>query len=305
MEEEFALDQEALGMEEQKNFSPYRVNEDLSYKLDIPRDVKGLVKLLEERKKIEKPLKEVEKEKYPTSFFLPGLVYSATVAAVLVEAYYNHPLTVAITTLIVGGSTIIGLTYYLREKSPAIKKFNQEKIQKLQELQSKIQSLDQKISYYEKHYILNDVVLIRNSQADYSLGHVIANNKNELIVRRTYHEKIYDSDVIDGRYWAKCSEERSFHEKDIVSILQPSVQLSADDLRSVDEKTPILCRSAESSNKSSDFGFLEKHHEEGYFMLRTFYVPAGPGESGFKYDQIEKGEINAFLLVPEIKPRIL
>ena len=72
LEVEFA-EQEALA-EQEAAFSPYRTDADLSYRLDIPRDVAGLVELLEERRRDIRNLEITMVEKYPKSFRMLSVI---------------------------------------------------------------------------------------------------------------------------------------------------------------------------------------------------------------------------------------
>src|SRR3989344_9219416 len=75
-DQEIVADQEALAEveESQLKVSPYRTDEDLSYRLDIPRDVAGLVELLEERRRDIRNLEITMVEKYPKSFRMLSVI---------------------------------------------------------------------------------------------------------------------------------------------------------------------------------------------------------------------------------------
>src|SRR3989338_9321706 len=86
-DQEIVADQEALAEveESQLKVSPYRTDEDLSYRLDIPRDVAGLVGLLDERKKtieyIEHKYSNIDKN-------IPSLFCWGGGVGLFVGAYY-------------------------------------------------------------------------------------------------------------------------------------------------------------------------------------------------------------------------
>ncbi len=316
---------EAMAEQEMQQEPTYREHADLSYKLDIPRDVDGLVKLLEEQKKLEEHLNNLNGKEYEG--WLPGLYAFAGGAIAAVSGlastiYYllhNRPVGEAYAAaILIGGSiltTAVVFTgdYYGRKlgqriqgKSSKKKRFDQEKADQLQIKQNELLVVEKKLSHYEKSYNLGDIALVDDHELGYSLGKVIQNSKEELVLRRTYHKLNRNAlEAVDNRRWEEYSEEKPI--ANIISILKPSTQLSADDLRYIDEKTPILCVPSEAYRPpswSASYGFVDNKRTDDIFRLHTIRNFQGPGEDWFKFSQVQEGKINAYLLVPEINQRI-
>src|SRR3989344_3693475 len=292
-------EEEALA--EQVREPTYRENADLSTLLDIPRSVDGLVKLLEEKKEIEKELKEIEERKYYINGTLLNSAFGVTFAAILVEAYYNQSLLTAMTTFLAGASVTFGINFYLRSKPFP-------KANLLQAKQNELKPLEKKLSHYEKDYRLTDIVLVDDPELGYSLGDIRYNNREETTLHQSYHKLIHGvEDALDNRAWKQMEEYKPIDKTKIVSILQPSHEsLSVDDLRNLEEGTPIFYHSTElltdrPAYHFSDYGFIDNKKDDDFFNVRTLRPFQGPGEHCLKYESVEKGEENAFLLEPVIK----
>ena len=162
LEAEFA-EAEALA-EQEAAFSPYRTDEELSTRLDIPRDVKGLVELLEEKKRDIRNLEITMVEKYPKSFRMLSVTSGFLAGGVSGLAMIAHgqyvrnvtEFTIGMFLLYIGGivGMISGLPMdnYLRKNSAGARKFELDKQRRIQELQEKLEPIDQKLSRYETKY---------------------------------------------------------------------------------------------------------------------------------------------------------
>ena len=312
-DQEAELDLAALEEMESQPEPTYRENADLSYKLDIPRDVDGLVKLLEEKKEIQESVNKIETSDFEVSVNV--ILFSAHAGMIpgLITALYglyqpSVELCFAGWVVAIVGGVGGGLWYsdYHTNKSSKRKKFDQEKADQLQIKQNELLVVEKKLSCYEKSYNLDDIALVEDHGLGYSLGKVIQNSKEELVLRRTYHKLNRNAlEAVDNRRWEGYSEEKPI--ANIISILKPSTQLSADDLRYIDEKTPILCVPSEADRPplwSTSYGFVDNKRTDDIFRLHTIRNFQGPGEDWFKFSQVQEGKINAYLLVPEIKQRI-
>jgi len=302
LEAEF-VEAEALALTEaeqtQPKVSPYRNDETLSDRLDIPRDVAGLVGLLEERKGLSQLKFEYPNQE--TAFgAVCGTMIGEVVAVITTIAYgfygnnfYDlHPLLISPLIII---PIIGGLVGRIKDK-----KAKQEFQQKKETNIPLIEAIDQKLSHYEKTYRLSDIALVDDPELGYSLGWVIQNGKEEFVLHQSYHR-------LKVNYgWTKTSEEKPLAQADIVSILKPSIQLSGDDLRSLEEGTPVLCVSTELLTSKpayhfSEYGFIDNKNINDIFKICTIRTIQGPGEHWYKFNQVQEGKINAYLLVPEIK----
>lgn len=306
-DQEIVADQEALAEveESQLKVSPYRTDEDLSYRLDIPRDVAGLVGLLEEKERLQN-IDEPGFVVTPAAGRAALLGGLGSIIAAFGLAYYNIPETLGSFLLFIAPSIIgIAAAYGLAEKNfyKRKKEFQQQKAENV----PLIEAIGQKLSHYEKIHRLSDITLVDDPELGYSLGRVIKNSKGELVLHTTYH-KLQRSHApeIDNRYWIRTSEEKPLAQANIISILKPSVQLSGDDLRSLEEGTPVLCLSTElltskPADHFSEHGFIDNKNTDDIFKIRTLRTFQGPGEHWYKFNQVQEGKINAYLLVPEIK----
>jgi|SRR3989344_8788523 len=297
LEAEFAEAEAQVEIETAQTFSPYRVDEDLSYRLDIPRDVEGLVELLEKKIELRNKLATLKDSNYEfkSIFSLVGILY--TLAGILNQDFDSGDYLLLGIAGLFTGILGDGLLYRVSSKR---KKFEEEKPRKIMEAQEKIATIDQKLSHYETHYHLSDIALVDDPELGYSLGRVIKNEKEEFVLHQSYHK-------LKVNYgWTKTSEEKPLAQADIISILKPSIQLSGDDLRSLEEGTPVLCASTElltskPADHFSEYGFIDNKNTDDIFKIRTLRTFQGPGEHWYKFNQVQEGKINAYLLVPEIK----
>ncbi|GEM_PF-4659844 len=295
----------------------YREDGDLSKMLDIPREVDGLVKLVEEKKGIEDSVPEIEKRNYRpepsaantlltlTSGSVPG--FTLFLYGLLHNSYDSVFLGWVAAMIGSVGAHTINYQYNINI-SPARKKFDQEKAENLQTKQIELQTLNKKLSHYEKHYTLNDIVLVNDAELGYSLGDIRYNSREEKVLHQAYHKLIRNvPEALDGRYWKECEEYKPIDENAIISVLKPSSEsLSVDDLRYLEEGTPVLCVSMAEKPKyhSPVYGFIDNKRTDDIFIFHTLRTFQGPGEYWHKFDQVEKGEISVHILTPMIKSRI-
>ncbi|MEK6905735.1 MAG: hypothetical protein AABX24_05020 [Nanoarchaeota archaeon] len=308
LEAEFAAEYDALAEQEvQQKISPYRTDEDISYKLDIPRDVAGLVELLEEKKELAGKTNEIKDELYPDSAGLSTLV-GVTVGtiplAILIyrTAYTTHTLDNIPTDLgILTGSLVLmffgfagGMlttAYYLENKSSGRKKFDQKKSQTLRELQEKIQPLDEKLSHYETKYSTGNILFLDDKELGYCLGDVVV-EKEERVLRQRYVNGTPD------KGYRSYTRTKEINNEEIISVLMPDRELSVDDLLALGTNTPVLW-------EGRNYGFFKRIDQEDKCVISTqkgLYLPSR--QDSYAFQQIESGEITPRILVPEIKSRI-
>ncbi len=292
---------EALAEQELQPEATYRENADLSYKLDIPRDVDGLVALVEEKKRLEKqnlllninPNIDVE---YSAFGGLVGIVGTVIITGAFM--HYKVPVTFSnIVAVFIPSVVSILLGYRIGEyKSKKIKVNSQH--QKEENI-TQLQAINKKLSHYEKSYNLGDFALVNDKELGYSLGEVYQlGDKLRLQQRYTKKEGEKDQSLVSSS---------DINENVLISILKPSRELSEDDLRvlskqAVHNSTPIVTQYPAGS--ISGYGFVkEASGRDDYF---TMYVDAeyNYSQCGISFEDIRNGNRIAKLLEPVIKPRI-
>ena len=194
LEAEFA-EAEALA-EQEAAFSPYRTDEELSTRLDIPRDVKGLVELLEEKKRDIRNLEITMVEKYPKSFRMLSVTSGLLAGGVPGLAMIAHgqyvrnvtEFTIGMFLLYIGGivGMISGLPMdnYLRKNSAGARKFELDKQRRIQELQEKLEPINQKLSHYETKYFAGDILFLDDKELGYCLGNVVVEREERVLLQR-------------------------------------------------------------------------------------------------------------------------
>src|SRR3989338_2641479 len=309
VEAEFAEAEAVAEVEQaQPKVSPYRVNEDISYKLDIPRDVAGLVGLLEEGQEHKKDIIKIQSEKlhFSLPYTMLGVVSGFLVGAVPGAAamgywYYLSNLNAyaggaGILSLILGGfvGTVVGgisIDDYMSKKSARARRLEADKQRRIQELQEKLEPIDQKLSHYQTKYSTGDILLLDDKELGYCLGDVVV-EKEERILRQRYVIDMPD----DG--YRSYTRTKAIKNEEIICVLNPKEGLSVDDLLSLDSQTPVLWQ-------DGDYGFFRRKDQEDQFVISTqkgLYIPSQ--QDSYTFQQIESGEITPRLLVPEIKSRI-
>ncbi len=286
--------------EVQQKISPYRTDEDISYKLDIPRDVAGLVELLEEKKELARKTNEIKDELYS---FNPDLIYLGGVVGmipgvILALNQTLHPpfnsliYCVGVGLMFVGMIGGMGTTYYyLQNKSSGRKRFDQKKSQTLRELQEKIQPLDEKLSRYETKYSTGDILFLDDKELGYCLGDVVV-EKEERVLRQRYIDGTPD----EG--YKSYTRTKEIIDEEIISVLMPDRELSVDDLLALGTNTPVLW-------EGRNYGYFKRIYSEDKFAISAqegLYLPSR--QDSYAFQQIESGEITPRILVPEIKLRI-
>lgn len=283
--------------EAQKRVSPYRENAGLSYKLDIPRDVSGLVELLEERKGLDKidyssPIHYPKGVAYAAGFGFAGMLVVGSLLAYykVPEMVPDYPFLAFITPGLIG--TSIGFLLRWRQLNKAEKEFQQQKESNTQ----LIEAIDQKLSHYETNYGKRDFVLVDDPDLGYAIGRIDRSIEN-------YHsdKKLY------------LILERGVEEKGIplgsakiVSLLRP-IEISLDDLRSLSPQTPILLNYKPHEDCffwDPVVGFLRKVREDAVVISNTLTRNAYTCSIMSPLDTIKSGDTIPYVLVPEIKPRI-
>src|SRR3989338_3477839 len=301
LEAEFA-EAEALA-EQEAAFSPYRTDEELSTRLDIPRDVKGLVELLEEKKRDIRNLEITMVEKYPKSFRMLSVTSGFLAGGVSGLAMIAHgqyvrnvtEFTIGMFLLYIGGivGMISGLPMdnYLRKNSAGARKFELDKQRRIQELQEKLEPIDQKLSRYETKYFAGDILFLDDKELGYCLGNVVV-EREERVLRQKYIMGTPD----DG--YRSYTRTKAIKDEEIICVLNPKEELSVDDLLSLDSQTPVLWQ-------DGDYGFFQRKDQEDKLVISTqkgLYLPSR--QDSYTFQQIESGEITPRLLVPEVKSRI-
>ena len=315
---------EAEAQQEISYVVTYRDNADLSWKLDLPKDVEELMKLVEEKKKSAGEYKHIKNE----PFSAPNLRFLGASAVLLAAAAPGFA------TLIYGSNhddgvlnamgffgtflgMALGMTWsyklgdYMEQRSPKKAKFEEDKQKRIAEKKAENMLLDKKLSHYQKDYHLSDIVLVDDPELGYSLGDIRYNEREETTLHQYYHKLTRDRDAIDGRYWTQCEEYKLIDRAKIISVLRPSYEsLSADDLRSLEEGTSVFCVPNDYKPKISGPGYGFFRNEKmpcgkptGLIELRTLRTFQGPGEYWYSFEDVEKEEISMHLLTPVIKPR--
>ena len=286
LEAEFAEAEAVAEVEEaQRKVSPYRVDQDLSHRLNIPRDVTGLVELLEERKKtieyIEHKYSNIDKN-------IPHLVFYSGVVGLFVGAYYEN--------LILGGGLLLagmvgslGAVFLLR--NIPIQRKLKEKSKDIAEHEATVEEIDQKLSHYETKYFAGDILFLDDKELGYCLGNVVVEREERVLRQRYVINMPYDG-------YKSYTRTKAIKDEEIICVLNPKEELSVDDLLSLDSQTPVLWQ-------DGDYGFFQRKDQEDKLVISTqkgLYLPSR--QDSYTFQQIESGEITPRLLVPEIKSRI-
>ncbi len=255
--QELEAEQEALVQQEQA-YSPYRV-------LEKKETIEDLIGLVEKKKGIERSASEIETRKYSyeisgpvacTSFVagaVPGMIlglYGAIHSPVLWGWYCTGLLFTLVGS--VGGP--LGIDYYRKNKSPACKKFYQEKADQLQEKQNELQTIEQELSQYETKYRADDIVLADIPETGLSLGKAVT---------RYVFSSLNIPD--EGGNYMTLIEYTIKNKREIytnpspISVLTTSTELSLDDLRSLDKITAIAYQ--EGNKDSTEYGFAKVEND--------------------------------------------
>ena len=239
--EEFVAEQEALAEVEAKQLlsqRPYRTP-DLSYLLAIPRDVKGLVELLEEKNGMEEEIKKLNIT--DPDIYTPvggGLGTIGTYVAMLVLGSSLHGSDHSIILSLFLLSPTLGgvLTGYLLSRRRQ-RENRKQRQQKEKEYAPLIKAINQKLSHFEKNYRKGDFVLVDDNELGYSLGEIYQ-LEDRLQLRQWYSKR-------EGNKTDSITRHRDIDEKDIISFLKPHRELSEDDLRelsNLSDRTSVVTK---------------------------------------------------------------
>jgi len=315
---------EAEAQQEISYVVTYRDNADLSWKLDLPKDVEELMKLVEEKKKSAGEYKHIKNEPFsaPNLRFLgASAVLLAAAAPGFATLIYgsNHEPGSVLSVIGVLGTFLgmrLGMTWsykledYMEQRSPKKAKFEKDKQKKIAEKKAENMLLEKKLSHYQKDYRLNDIVLVDDPELGYSLGDIRYNNREETTLHQSYHKLIRGVEgALDNRLWKQMEEHKPIDKTTIVSILQPSYEsLSVDDLRYLNDGTPCFVKDDKSKYPASVYGFFRNGKMPcgkltGLIELRTQRELKGPGEYWYTVDDVEQGNIFLHTLKPTIKSR--
>ena len=290
-------DHDEVVLAEKEALLSYRENADLSYKLNIPRDVNGLVELLEERKGL--MVKDKIFEPFATYLgtlfgFIGGYIGSLATIFYLGNKYGSmgtlefSELLAIFKPMVLG--VVIGYTVGKNKDNKRKKRIQEKNEEKNEENKRKLQPIEQKLTHYDRDYRANDIVLIKDDYFGISLGYVYK-EKDELLLHRKYWKN-----KIKGRQ--KVEDEDPIDPEKILCVLASNYLLSGDDVRALDNKTPVVCRGRD----IFEYGFVRNVGGKEFEL----YLDANSKFLSYKcnFEDIDNEEITARLLVPEIKQRI-
>ncbi len=249
--QELEAEQEALVQQEQA-YSSYRV-------LEKKESIEDILALIKQRNEVKKNSSESEMENFKPTSNLPMYIYAGGCVGVSAAIYdlSNFPVNsnqsaLLIIKLIAGFGALVGsclLAEYKRHASTERKKFDQEKAQKLLSHQNELQTIEQKLSTYERKYRADDIVLADIPETGLSLGKIFT---------------VVDEDFPEGsehltlqQYTVKGG--KSYDNPTSIAVLTPSTELSLDDLRSLDKITAIAYQ--EGNKDSTEYGFVKVEND--------------------------------------------
>ena len=279
--------------EAQRKVSPYRVDEDLSSRLNLPRDVKGLAELVENKVMLSDGKKELEKSSYGPGFIegvidASGVLVGGAPGVILMQyldygLFYVGAMIVTLGGLFAGDIMGAKISKKVHKSSQKYKEFEQEKAAKMLEFEEQIETIDQKLSHYQTNYIKGDLLLA-------------AEEKN-VFIGEVYVEP-EEGEAVVLRRASLSDPQRYVIANTAVCVLTAARELSIDDLYSLDPKTPIVYNEGEQGQQ--EYGFVEKREKD--LLIRN-----GPGmevKKAYPLHLLESIIINPRVLVPELKPRI-
>ncbi|MDO8510788.1 MAG: hypothetical protein Q7S55_01340 [Nanoarchaeota archaeon] len=279
--------------EAQTKESPYRVDEDLSSRLNLPRDVKGLAELVENKAMLFDSQKVLDESSSEPGFRegmidVSGVLVGGAPGAILMQypdygLFYVGAMIVTLGGLFAGDIMGAKISKKVHESSQKYKEFEQEKAAKMAELEKQIETIDQKLSHYQTNYIKGDLLLAAAEKSVF-IGKVYAEFEEEEAA------EFHIASLSDPQLRVKADT--------TVCVLTPARELSIDDLYSLDSKTPIVYNEGEHGQQ--EYGFVEKREKD--FLIRN-----GPGmevKKAYPLHLLESIIINPRTLVPELKPRI-
>jgi len=311
--EELVAEQDAISEMEYEIAHSYRETADLSQRLNIPRDVQGLVGLLEERKGY---LQEVNLEYHyyheTCGIFTGGIAgaVGTLIATCVYGLYYGFSDISWVVSFIVTGPV---LGYFIGKK---IGKKEKEKFQR-QKIENAplIEALDQKLSYYETQASVGAIVLTTQKPipncpdidlpGKYWLGHV-----NHLDGKSYLYHNF--KDPVWGLEMTKCSD---FEPEKVVAVLRPREYLSLEDLKALSSSGAAVLFEREEMGGWPEgcYGFLGAINasplvENTISLYTESTCQTGQGHliiaknNGEFYNE---GKVAPRLLVPEIKLRFI
>lgn len=295
--------------EVQRTFSPYRTDIDLSYRLNLPRDVQGLVELLEEKKKLKVKFKPISLDAIASAVVGTYVnIIGTTIAWCTYGVSYgfnNTPYLLFLTSLVSGPT--IG---YFLGKNNEKKAFN--KFEKQEKANTPlIEAIEKKLSHYETKPSHGDIILTTqkprsdtvktNLPGDHWLGQVYMHNE-ESALYQTFVEPAFGSQI------TKRSE---FEPEKVIAVLRPREYLSSEDIKALSQSGAAVV--FEDKNDTHPgwpqvYGFLEEAKLGCLFdSLIGLYADSGhKNNSGHLITASEEGvfcngKLTPRILVPEIK----